>query len=221
MIDMEEQSNTVPQKGSDFGYMYSRQAVHKAWQAHSNTTLPQENQQPSANDQRLHVESVSLESVNDQPIVGFLYSLSRGVAEYWPLHLGSNIIGRGTHCDVQLKEMSVSKEHACINVKQMKSTGRLVSSIRDIGSQTGLYLNDEELDYDGHACKNLDVIIIGNSYKLLLLLVDSSEHGLAKADHFVPDLSLEKRGNEGPVTDSTHDLRNQSQLDSTVDFQID
>lgn len=211
-----DQSKTTPNMGS----MYSRQSARAAQQAHSNPTLVQGMNQPSTNDQsQPDAEIVHNGTINGRAVVGFLYSMSRGVPEYWPLHLGANKIGRGNDCDVQLKEMSVSKEHASINVKQMKSTGRLIANIRDIGSQTGLYLNDEELDYDGHTCKNLDVIVIGNSYKLLLMLVDSKEHGLEKADNFVPDVSIEKQ-EEMPTPKSIHDKvgRKHYPLDSTQDL---
>lgn len=192
---MAELSNSTHETRSDFGFMYSREAVHKAWQAQPNTTLPQESHQISAKGHQQNVEIISNEAVNDHAIVGFLYSISRGVPEYWPLHLGTNLIGRGSNCDVQLKEMSVSKEHAYLNVKQMKSNGRLIANIQDIASQSGLYLNNIELDYDVHPCKNHDTIVVGNSYKLLLILVDSSEFGLEKADHFVPEVSTVKQEN--------------------------
>lgn len=213
----QDQSNTIPNMGS----MYSRQSARAAQQAQSNATLVQGmNQDSTTNQSQPNAEIVHNGTVNGRAIVGFLYSMSRGVPEYWPLHLGANKIGRSSNCDVQLKEMSVSNEHASIYVKQMKSTGSLIANIRDIGSQTGLYLNDEELDYEGHACKNLDVIVIGNSYKLLLMLVDSKEHGLEKADNFVPDVSAEKQEEASQVPESIHEKasRKQIPLDSTIDL---
>jgi hypothetical protein len=127
------------------------------------------------------------DSVNITPTVGFLYSISRrGIGEYWPLHLGTNIIGRAPDCDVRLQEMSVSDHHASISITQMKSTHRLIASIRDIGSKNGLFLNDEELDYENHTCKSNDLVLIGHCYKLLLLLVDAEQSGLSIAEDFVP-----------------------------------
>ena len=82
--------------------------------------------------------------------------------------------------------MSVSDHHAAINIKQMKTTNRLIASIRDIGSKNGLFLNDEELDYENHSCKANDIIVIGRCYKLLLLLVDAEQCGLSIAEDFVP-----------------------------------
>lgn len=122
------------------------------------------------------------------PVVGFLYSISRkGIGEYWPLHLGTNTIGRADDCDICLKEMSVSSKHATLSIKQMKSTHKLIASIRDTGSKTGMYLNDEELDYENHTCKANDIITIGANYKLLLLLIDAEEYGLSVAEDFVED----------------------------------
>lgn len=121
------------------------------------------------------------------PIVGFMYSISReGVGEYWPIKLGRNTIGRSESCNINLPEASVSDLHASLNVKIMKSTGRLVASIRDEGSKTGLFLNDQELDYENYSCKNLDVLVVGTSYRLLLILIDAPEYGLTVAKNFIP-----------------------------------
>ena len=128
---------------------------------------------------------------DNTPVVGFLYSISRkGIGEYWPLHLGTNIIGRSEDCDICLQEMSVSEKHASISIKQMKSTHSIIASIRDIGSKNGIYLNDEELDYENHSCKSNDLILIGRCYKLLLLLIDAEQCGLSIAEDFVPASSV-------------------------------
>ncbi len=142
---------------------------------------------PGMNDDFLDTNTKMEDDQDISPIVGFLYSISRkGIGEYWPLHLGTNTIGRSDDCDICLKEMSVSDKHASISIKQMKSTHRLIASIRDIGSKNGIYLNDEELDYDNHSCKSNDLILIGHCYKLLLLLVDAEQSGLSIAEDFVP-----------------------------------
>ena len=122
------------------------------------------------------------------PVVGFLYSISRkGIGEYWSLHLGTNTIGRSEDNDICLKEMSVSSKHATLSIKQMKSTHKLIASIRDTGSKTGMYLNDEELDYENHTCKANDIITVGANYKLLLILIDAEEYGLSVSEEFVED----------------------------------
>lgn len=120
------------------------------------------------------------------PVVGFLYSISNGgVTEFWTLHLGTNTIGRAADCDIQLLEASVSDHHAALSIKQMKSTGKVIASVRDTGSKNGMFVNDEELDYDMHPCQNGDVLTIGLAYKLLLVLVNPVEQGLFPADNFV------------------------------------
>lgn len=130
--------------------------------------------------------------MNNTPVVGFLYSISRkGIGEYWPLHLGTNTIGRAADCDIVLHERSVSEHHATLSIKQMKSTGKLIASIRDIGSKNGMYLNDEELDYENHACKLHDKITIGTCYKLLLILIDAEDYGLSVAENFMADEEAE------------------------------
>ena len=133
---------------------------------------------------------------DNTPVVGFLSSISReGIGEYWPIKLGRNTIGRSSSCSIQLLEGSVSDLHASLSVKIMKSTGRLVASVRDEGSKTGLFLNDEELDYDTYACKNLDVMVVGSSYRLLIVLIDAVDYGLSAAENFVAV-------NEKPATSS-------------------
>ena len=121
------------------------------------------------------------------PVVGFLYSISRqGFGEYWPLHIGSNKIGRTADCDVCLAEQTVSERHAALNIKQLKSTRKILASIRDEGSKNGIYVNDEELDYDAHEVKNHDIITIGDNYKLLVLLIAAEDMGLSIAENFQP-----------------------------------
>lgn len=121
------------------------------------------------------------------PVVGFLYSISNGgVTEFWTLHLGTNTIGRSASCDIQLQEASISDKHASLSIKQMKSTGKVIASIRDTGSKNGMFLNDEELDYELHSCQNGDVITVGLAYKLLLVLINPSEQGLTVAENFTP-----------------------------------
>lgn len=121
------------------------------------------------------------------PVVGFLYSISRqGIGEYWPVHLGSNKIGRIETCDICLKEHTVSDIHAELNVKQMKTTHKVLASIKDVGSKNGIFVNDDELDYSTHECFNNDLITIGLNYKLLLILIDVETLGLSVSNDFIP-----------------------------------
>ena len=83
--------------------------------------------------------------------------------------------------------MTVSEHHADILVKQLKKSGnKVIASIRDAGSKTGIIVNDEELGYDLFACKTNDIITIGSCYRLLLLLIDAEQYGLTVAENFIP-----------------------------------
>lgn len=170
--------NTAAGQGTS-NNLYSRQTA--------NTYTANGTYVPGMQDSAPEMKPVRHDNASGEPVVGFLYSISRkGIGEYWPLHLGANTIGRSANCDIQLKEASVSDNHATLSIKQMKSTKALIASIRDTGSKNGIYLNDEELDYDNHACKNLDVLTIGSCYKLLVMLVNANEYGLSVAEDFVP-----------------------------------
>ena len=120
------------------------------------------------------------------PVVGFLYSISRkGIGEFWPVHVGRNTIGRDAGCDIRLLESSVSGVHAALNVKIMKSDGRIVAQIRDEGSKNGITVNGEELDFGIHECHSNDIIVIGDNYQLLLLLIDAEKYGLKVSESFI------------------------------------
>lgn len=131
--------------------------------------------------------SSAQKSATDSPVVGFLYSLSNGgVPEYWPLKVGVNSIGKSADNDIVLHEGSVSAHHAHIYIKILrKGGGRPVASIKDIGSSTGLILNDEELDYEQHTLSNEDVLTVGLNYKLVAMLVDPTKYGLGNNEEFI------------------------------------
>ena len=100
---------------------------------------------------------------NSSPVVGFLYSISRqGIGEYWPIHLGTNKIGRSEECSICLRENTVSDLHAELYVKQMKTTHKIT-----------------------HECFNNDLITIGLNYKLLLILIDAESLGLSVSENFM------------------------------------
>ena len=85
-------------------------------------------------------------ATNQKPIVGFLYSISKSMAgEFWPLHIGSNTIGRSANCDVSLGEATVSEEHAVLVVRQMKNPEKVIAWINDSGSTCGTMINGESL----------------------------------------------------------------------------
>lgn len=126
-------------------------------------------------------------------VVGFLYSISNnGIREYWPLYLGANTIGRASDTSVKLSEASVSDHHAQINIKQMRTSRKLIASIQDTGSKNGIFVNDEELEYEAHPCKNGDLITIGNAYNLLLILVDPDAHSMTPSENFIPVEQVEE-----------------------------
>lgn len=168
------------------------------------------------------------ETCDASPVVGFLYSISRqGIGEYWPIKLGKNTIGRSEACDIQLAEASVSDIHASLSVKIMKSTGRLVASIKDEGSKTGLFLNNEELDYNNYSCKNLDVIVVGSSYRLLIILVDAIEYGLTAAENFISTEISKTTGKLGtskpiaaePINDDPFTRPAHININETIDIE--
>lgn len=124
----------------------------------------------------------------EDPVVGFLYSISRnGSGEYWPLHIGKNIIGRDSDCDIRLRERTVTGKHAMIASKIMKKDGRVIASIQDIGSKNGVSVNDEEIEYGAVPLTDGDRILIGNAYELLLILINPAERGLKPNPDFSPD----------------------------------
>lgn len=124
-------------------------------------------------------------SKTDSPVVGFLYSISRhGMGEFWPIHTGNNIIGRGEDCDIKLLEKTVSTPHADIRARILKKSGQVIANIKDLGSKNGIEVNGKELCYEDHDLKDGDKILIGNAYEFLFILIDPTEKGLKIAENF-------------------------------------
>lgn len=122
-----------------------------------------------------------------KPIVGFLYSISRsGSGEYWPVHIGSNTIGRSSDCDVCLPEGTVSDKHATLVVRLMKNPEKVIASICDSSSTIGTMLNGESLGFEQRECFNGDILTIGAHYDLLFILVDAKQIGLKVCSEFIP-----------------------------------
>ena len=209
--------NTAPGQKS-YNDLYSRQSAKEAQYSGNATYVSGMDANNGSDAQAPQPKKVEY---NGEPVVGFLYSISRkGIGEYWPLHLGSNTIGRSDSCDIQLNEASVSDSHATLSIKQMKSTQALIASVRDTGSKNGMYLNEEELDYDNHSCKNGDVLTIGTCYKLLLILINAKEYGLSIAENFIPYVKPVKEVEipVGGIEDGAFRGRNQYVDDGTVDL---
>lgn len=123
---------------------------------------------------------------NGKPIVGFLYSISRtGVGEFWPLHIGQNIIGNSSECDIILGEGTVSQKHANLHINKMKKPEKTEATISDLGSTNGTLVNENSVSVARPVeCVNGDIITIGENYDLLLLLIDTKALGLHLAENF-------------------------------------
>ena len=122
-----------------------------------------------------------------KPIVGFLYSISRtGVGEYWPLHIGQNIIGNSFDCDIVLGEGTVSQRHANLHINKMKKPEKTEATISDLGSTNGTQVNENSVSVARPVeCVNGDIITIGENYDLLLLLIDTKAIGLHLSKNFI------------------------------------
>lgn len=130
-----------------------------------------------------------------KPVVGFLYSISRtGGGEYWPIHIGSNSIGRSRDNDVCLQEGTVSDKHATLVVRVMKNPEKVIASICDSSSTIGTMINGESLGFSQRECFNGDVLTIGAHYDLLLVLIDAKQIGLKVCSDFI---HIQSNGNQG------------------------
>lgn len=133
------------------------------------------------------INTSDVERPTQKPIIGFLYSISRsGHGEYWPLHIGSNSIGRANKSNICLSEATVSEEHAVLVVQQMKNPEKVIAWINDSGSTCGTMVNGESLGYDRRECVNGDIITIGEHYDLYLILIDAKQIGLNVHRDFIP-----------------------------------
>lgn len=138
-----------------------------------------------------------------KPVVGFLYSISRtGAGEYWPLHIGQNIIGSREDCDIVLGEGTVSKQHANLHINKMKKPEKTEAVISDMGSTNGTLVNGNSISMARPMeCVNGDIITVGENYELVLLLVDTKALGLEVSSNFI-DISGDKGEDylyEGPA----------------------
>lgn len=122
-----------------------------------------------------------------KPIVGFLYSISRtGVGEYWPLHIGQNLIGNSSDCDIILGEGTVSQRHANLHINKMKKPEKTEATLSDLGSTNGTLVNENSVSVARPVeCFSGDIITIGENYDLLLLLIDTKAFGLHAAENFI------------------------------------
>ncbi len=124
--------------------------------------------------------------IQDRPIVGVLFSLSRtSLGEIFPLYMGRNVIGRDSECDVCLQEETVSGRHAVIVVRNIpQPTPRLIVSIKDTDSSCGTFINDESTDFDVHLVENNDRLRFGAAYELMFFKFDTNTMGLSASPYF-------------------------------------
>lgn len=121
--------------------------------------------------------------VNDEKLkieyCGFLFSVSKDeTGEYWPIKIGSNTIGSSFDDDIVLSQKSVETKHAVLTAE--RKNGKVVMKIKGNGS---VLLNGSEVSGE-NACRDRDILTIGNVYQLLLLFVDVDKYGLGKAENF-------------------------------------
>lgn len=146
-------------------------------------------------------------SFNEEPspkgqLLGFLFSVSKTMAgEYWPLYLGANTIGRGSQNSIQLLEATVSDVHANIHI--ISRSGKMFAILSDSQSKTGVLLNNELLIADSYV-KNGDIITIGESYELYVLLLNVSELNLKEKESFKsvgkePSITTPSFSTRGPI----------------------
>lgn len=151
-------------------------------------------------------------SAPQKPIVGFLYSISRtNAGEFWPLHIGTNTIGRSPNCDICLAEKTVSDNHATLVVRMMKNPEKVIASLCDSSSTIGTMVNGESLGFDQRECFNGDVFTVGAHYDLLFILIDPKQIGLKVNPEFIPAATM-------PVNNVTPPPINQQGAAPTLDY---
>lgn len=144
-------------------------------------------QLPEMNQISKGIERPDAVVATSRPVIGFLYSVSRTAGgEYWPVCIGENTIGRADDCDVCLKEMTVSEHHAILNIRQMKTTKKLLISLSVTGKNGG-FVNDIEVGSKPEDCASGDILTIGDNYKLYLVAINAYDLGLAVSPDFIPD----------------------------------
>ncbi len=80
------------------------------------------------------------------PLVGFLVSynhLNDRFGAFWPVRVGSSVIGRGDEADIKLESPDISREHVKLVVR-MRKDGHLIW-IEDAGSHIGTFCDGEEI----------------------------------------------------------------------------
>jgi pSer/pThr/pTyr-binding forkhead associated (FHA) protein len=152
---------------------------------------------------------------NRKPIVGFLYSVSRtGIGEYWPLHIGQNLIGSSNECDVVLKEATVSQQHAILHINKMKKPEKTEATISDCQSTNGTMVNGNSVSVARPPeCINGDIITIGENYELLFILIDVKASGLNQSANFIAIEDEEEESYQSNFSHSSNERETRNQQD--------
>ena len=136
------------------------------------------------------------------PVVGFLYSISNGGnREYWPIHVGTNIIGRGQGADIVLNEATVSERHAEIRVRELRNGNGLTATIQDLGSKTGILLNEDDPGYDLQVCTHANGLCVAPNF----IPVAKQEEDTTQTSHNIQGANPYDR-NQRPTPSGTVDL---------------
>lgn len=169
------------------GYPGNRQPYSRSSQNRGNGTVYPGMEAPAGQPRSSANRQQNQSKPSGKPIVGFLYSISRtGVGEFWPLHIGQNIIGNAPECDIVLGEGTVSQKHANLHINKMKKPEKTEATISDLGSTNGTQVNENSVSVARPVeCVNGDIITIGENYDLLLLLIDTKAIGLHLAENFI------------------------------------
>lgn len=189
---MSQNKTVVPgmegnQRRNDSADFYARD--RRARSASQGTVVPGmrqhvENGQPGGTNSQ---DSLSSRPQTGKPLLGFLFSISKqGIGEYWPLYLGPNTIGSSPACDICLREATVSSQHAVLMVRKLKNPDKTIASLEDTHSTNGTMLNGKSLSFTQVECNNGDIITVGESYELVIFLIDIKALGLKVAENFLP-----------------------------------
>ncbi|PRY84781.1 FHA domain-containing protein [Mongoliibacter ruber] len=138
---------------------------------HEGSFNPNE-ENPSKKHTKVEGYAGTVQSADDRTIVGFLISYSANEkGDFWALREGKNVIGSSNDCTIPLHSPTVSNIHAIINTRRSQNDNRLMVVITDQNSTNGVFVNNQDVEYQPRELKDRDKIKIGD-FELLLLLVD-------------------------------------------------